>query len=171
MLVSRQSNYYDGGAYSVEIARDLDYAGPGMLAGDWPEEGDYDDPRDAAQAAAQLAERWGEQEGWERWGMPGDPMPITVSMNAMVYPTVKDGMTPEEARAWAQDRYDRMPKCDRCGGPLPDEKERWHLLEEQDYLGDDAPEYCSENCAELAYDDLLREQQEIEYGSLVPRGG
>lgn len=107
--VSRQSNYYDEGAFSVEIARTFDHASPGMLALDLGPEGEYDDPREAAKAALELARVWKESQG-----LGADHIPITLSMNHMVYPTVEDDHT-EDIMEWAEVQYSLLPKCDQCG--------------------------------------------------------
>lgn len=109
--VSRQSNYYSEGAYSVEIARTFEHAGPGMLVGKPTYDrftGSYSDPRDAAKAALELAKVWSAL-------LPGFPhVPITMAMNHMVYPTVEDDHT-DDITEWAEVQYSLLPKCEQCG--------------------------------------------------------
>lgn len=117
--VSRQSNYYDQGAYSVEIASQFDYAGPGMLVAKFADEGcEFDDPREAAEAAVRVSEAWGATIA------NGDPLlPLTIGItlvgNAFVYATVEDSMTAAEAREWAEGEWEAAPKCERCGNLAP----------------------------------------------------
>ena len=110
MIVTRQSNYYDGGAYSVEIAAELDYAGPGALSklysGDFAEE---DDPRELAEVAIQL------RKDWINNNRSIEYIPFTLSMNGILYATVNDGLTASGLRRWAKEQYEKLPKCDYCG--------------------------------------------------------
>jgi hypothetical protein len=104
MLVSKQSNYYDDGAFSVEIAAQLDYVGPGALAGSISQE--FDDPREAAEYAITLRKEW--------WKNDWTWIPFTLSMNGMIYATVNDGLTAAGLRRWAKEQYEKMPKCEYC---------------------------------------------------------
>jgi hypothetical protein len=117
MYVTRQSNYYDSGAYSVELASELNVSGPGALvskyAGEFEE---YDDPREAADVAIRIRKEWQKEEGldYSTWP-PQGVIPFTLQMNDMVYATVNDGLTAAGLRRWANEQYDKLPKCDRCG--------------------------------------------------------
>lgn len=103
--VSRQSNYYDEGAHSVEIAADLDYSSPGMLSPAYQDAGEgqeYDDVREAAAAAVAVAKRWRADVGRKVDG--GLPFRcFTVSMNSYCYPSMGDAMTAPEIVAWARE--------------------------------------------------------------------
>jgi hypothetical protein len=121
MIVTRQSNYYDAGAFSVEIAAELDYAGPGALSskfnGDFAES---DDPREIAEIAIKLRKEWYNSPAKpDVWLLRNDPdapyIPFTLAMNPMIYATVNDGMTAAGLRRWAKERYETMLKCDYCG--------------------------------------------------------
>lgn len=111
MIVSKQCNYYDDGAYSVEIAAELDFIGPGALAGSISEV--FDDPREAAEYAIQLRKEW-IKEGFYT-ALPFH-IPFTLSMNGILYATVNDGLTASGLRRWAKEQYEKLPKCDYCGG-------------------------------------------------------
>jgi hypothetical protein len=115
-FVSRQCNYYDEGAYSVEIALALDVSGPGALVAKYSGElEEYDDPREAASAAIGIAGAWRKDLAQED---KADELPaecFTVAGNALVYPTVADAFTADELTAWAQERYERLPRCEVCG--------------------------------------------------------
>ena len=110
--ITRQSYYYDEGAYGVEIATTRDCISPGALG---PKYGaafcECEDPREAASAAIELAERWRGDVGDAR--LP--PECFTIAASVLVYPTVADAMDAEELRAWAEARFAAMPKCERCG--------------------------------------------------------
>lgn len=144
--VSRQSNYYDDGAYSVEVARRLDCSGPGTLVARYAQlgEGDeYDNPHDAVEAAIAISRAWRGEIG--RASVPFRC--FTIAGNAFVYSTVKDAMTIPELRAWARGEWDALKKCDRCGDPIMGET--WRLVEDPD-IGD----FCSENCCDRAMEDM-----------------
>jgi hypothetical protein len=140
--VTRQSNYYDEGAYSVEIARELDYAGPGALVQKYPGEfEEYNDPREAAEAAIRIARAWRADKG-----LIDVPYELfTLAMNDMVYATVNDAMTSGELREWAQRVYDNMPKCRHCGD-IVNSRALWYPM---DFVGEEEFACCSENCADL----------------------
>lgn len=143
--VTRQSNLYDDGAYSVEIAGAWDYIGPGALVEKYPDEfSEWDDPRDAAEAAIRIARAW-------RADSPGGRVVYTLQMNDICYATVADGMNAAELRQWAQQTWEDVPKCDQCGKPGQD----WRLWDDPDGSG-----YCSEHCCDLAA--FAREEYEAE---------
>lgn len=149
MIVTRQSNYYDNGAFSVEIAAELDYAGPGALSQTLP--GDFaesDDPREIAEIAIKLRKDWynhkivGATPAPER--LTNGTIPFTLSMNGFAYATVEDGFTAAGLRRWAKAKYEKMPKCDYCGD-IP-------ATEYTDYELGDQVTACSEYHAERLFD-------------------
>lgn len=114
-IVTRQSNYYDSGAYSVEIASARDYVSPGALAGSWSE---FEDSREAAECAIRLREDWYKSHPRDYRQSPLDYIPFTLAGSGAllgIYPTVGDGLTAGGLRRWAKDRYASLPKCDYCG--------------------------------------------------------
>ena len=129
--VTRQRYWHENGAQAVEIAARLDYSGPDAVE----IIGEYDDVRDAAEAAIAAADGWG---------------PIVLALNDLVYPVTDDGLTPDECREWAQRRYDALPKCERCGEGFTGSG--WgHDLS-------DGYPFCSEHCADEDYDALLDDE-------------
>lgn len=147
--VSRQSNYYDGGAYSVEIADCLDASSPGALVRDpdLPEEGEFLDPRDAAQAAVDLRKAWSAKTS--------EPIAITLAMPYLIQPTVEDDLTDEEVLAWGQKAWDAAPKCEECG-EITDEADEY-----EDEYGDKHT-FCSDWCGERFFE----RQQNVAYEAL-----
>lgn len=116
--VTRQSNFYDSGAYSVEIAGGLDNVSPGALAqtlnGDFSESSD---PREAVEDAIRLRKEW-IKRGINNPDYMTDgtiPFTLTAASSVGLYPTVEDGLTAAGLRRWAKAMYDRAPKCDKCG--------------------------------------------------------
>jgi hypothetical protein len=142
LYVSRQSYFYDNGALGVEIATQRDTISPGALG---PKYGEaitsYDDPREAAAAAIEVAERWRRDVG--------DRLPqacFTIAASVLVYPTIEDGRDADELRAWAEHRWQAMAKCERCS-EVANARE-WRPLD-----GGDAVVACSESCAEALLSD------------------
>jgi hypothetical protein len=133
--VTRQS---DDGAYSVEIAADRDFSGPGALVAKYAGEFEsFDDPREAAETAIGVAESWRADVGRKVDG--GLPFRcFTIAGNALVYPTVADAFTAPELRQWAIERYAALDKCAGCGQPG---ELTWTRVD--DWTGE---RYCSESC-------------------------
>lgn len=138
--VSRQ-RYWPEGTPIVEVASGgLDYANPDMLVSKYPGEAEeYTDPREAVAAAIAVCKAWradGEKRAKVAHGATGGfTMPF-------------EGCTYREAERWARETYARLPKCDRCGEIRPSDKDAWRLLD--DWSGE---RFCSEQCAELAFED------------------
>ena len=118
-FVSRQQYYYSGDAV-VEIATNsIDSAGADMLGEKFRREGEgdtYADPREAASAAIAILDAWkktnpdvaGIAVGNFSMGFEGEP---------------KD---PGEVTAWAQEKYDDLPKCEcGCGHVIGAEYCKW----------------------------------------------
>lgn len=150
-MVSRQSNWYDDGAYSVEIATQPEFAGPGALARCYHEDfSEYEDPREAAEAAIRLAGRW-------RTLAVGGLLPFrcfTIAGNSMVYATVNDAMSAPELREWAGRVFERLAKCVQCGGLIAGDA--WYPVE---CMGEEEFGCCSESCADSrAYADTDMEE-------------
>jgi hypothetical protein len=110
--VSRQCYFHDEGEYGVEIATARDHMSPDALASRYTEDlGEHEDPREAAEAAIVLAERWRKDVGAERLAAEC----FTIAGNPVCYPTVADALDADQVRAWAARRFDEMPHCERCG--------------------------------------------------------
>ena len=129
-FVSRQ-HYYDGRKV-VEVAQGgTDYANPDMLVVRFKDHGEgkeYEDPRGAVAAAIAICRAW-------RSIMPGR---ISVAHgHTGGYTMPFEDTTFSEARKWAREVYEKLPKCDQCGNLLPKE----HFIVDDDH-------FCSEYCAE-----------------------
>lgn len=138
-FVSRQSYASMGeDALVVEIAGGgLDYSNPGMLVTKFSGEGEeYTDPREAAKAAIEIAQAWRKASGKEitvRYGHTGG--------NTMPF----DEATDEEVTAWAEERYENLPKCPECGDVMGED--RWKPTDM--HVDDEA--CCSESCADKRF--------------------
>lgn len=135
-FVSRQK-YWPEGTPMVEIALGgLDYANPDMLMPKYKNLGEgkeYNDPREAAEAAIQIVRAWrkdGEKRAMVAHGCTG----------GMTMPF--DPCTIKELQKWADELYEKLPKCDGCGGILPEVRNRFGH-----HFSDGYP-FCSERCAE-----------------------
>lgn len=148
MIVTRQTNYYDNGAFSVEIAAELDFAGPGALVRKFPQDfAESDDPREIAELAIKLRKNWtAHLRSWE--ASTGEErreyIPFTLSMNGFAYATVEDGLTAAGLRRWAKAKYEKMPKCEYCGD-IP-------AAEYTNYELDDQVTACSEYHADRLFE-------------------
>lgn len=142
-FVSRQC-YWPEGKLVVEIAcGGLDYANPDMMVPKFRAQGEgeeYQDPREAVEAALQIRRAWAKAEGKNIRSFPiayGSTGGVSLPF---------DPCTQKEAEAWAERLYQKLPKCDECGGLLG--KETW-----TDDFGELT--FCREYCAEKScYRDL-----------------
>lgn len=142
--VSRQSYWHEDGTYAVEIARELDYSGPGALGVKYASLGEgceFTDPREAAKAAIAVREAWlGDLCDRPRNEIPD--VALTLAMNDLVYPVTDDGMTPDELIAWADKIAESMPRCEHCGD----------ICESEGYMDEYGERFsaCSDYHAELS---------------------
>lgn len=97
-IVSRQNGFYDDQP-RIEIATGRDEISPGMLVARYDEEGEYDSPREAVEAAIKLQETLTGMVDEQDW-------PITISGMASLglYPTPDDDWNVEELMKWAEKR-------------------------------------------------------------------
>ncbi len=134
--VTRQLQWPDGTPVVEISAGGMDYTNPDALSAKYPGEFEtFDDPEEAAQAALQILALWradGQPEAQPAYGATG----------GMTMPF--DPCTEEELREWARKTKERLPKCDRCGEPLPKHP--------YIHLDLDGEKFCSEYCANAAYD-------------------
>ena len=147
--VSRQHYYYSG-EYVVEIAfGGIDYSGADMLANGYNEEGEYVDPREAVEAAIAIRKQWKRDQ-------PKPKLKIGIAMGSTggMGLELEGGATVAELRAHAKKAYESVPKCDKCGEII--EGDPVTLC---DYPDED---YCSENCADRAWEEIERMNQEDE---------
>jgi hypothetical protein len=130
----------------VEIASGgIDYANPDMLVAKYAGEGEeYSDPREAVNAAIVIAEQW-------KLDKPDYVISIARGCTGgYTMPFESDDV--ENLKKWAIETYEKLPKCDRCGEILQ-EGSTCRLTDDPDY-----GEFCSENCANMAAEELYREE-------------
>lgn len=132
--VSRQQ-YWPDGTLMVEIAEGgLDYANPDMLRvrfADLGEGCEYTDPREAVEAAIRIAAAWRNTKPRKRVHIGcGHTLGFTLPF---------EGSRIKELRTWAKKTWEKLPKCDWCGKPLPDEQHQ--------YTNDLGNVFCCEYCA------------------------
>lgn len=143
-FVNCQHQYYSGN-YLVEIAYPgIDYAGSDMLATRYSDEGDYDDPREALEAAIKVKECL-------QADYPDEEIGIAFGHFDMVEGEAQDL---EELRAEIEKHYESLPKCDRCG-KLRNEDETYIIYSDPDF-----GKFCSEYCADEMYFENERETTE-----------
>ena len=134
--VTRQHQWPDG-AYVVEVsAGGLDYTNPDALSAKYDGEfEEFADPREAVETAIEIVRAWRKDSKHK----------ISIGVGSTYGMTMPfDEGTFKHAREWAKQVWESLPKCDRCGVPLPDKRERWSA---NDW---DGLEYCGERCAERA---------------------
>jgi hypothetical protein len=144
IYVSRQSYYYSGERVVEVELNGLDYSGADMLSVGYKNLGEgkeYDDPREAIKAAVAIRDAWRKDEPDEEINIA---LGSTGGMGMEIEPTEK---TDDELKEWAEERWNALPKCERCGDVL-DPKDTYHRVDFPDF-GD----FCSENCVEMAIDE------------------
>lgn len=149
-FASRQHYFYSG-LLIVEIAAGgLDYSGADMLVAKYPRLGEgeeYIDPRKAVEAAIAIARAWRKDE-------PGKRIVIghghTMGMGMEF-----EGCSFKAAQKWAEETYEKAPKCDQCGELLPDEKHCY-----TDEFGE--VKLCSERCSEKWQEEQEKANAELE---------
>lgn len=147
-LVTRQSNFYDNGAFSVEIAHGLDNVSPGALASRFTGEfEEFNSPIEAAEVAIRIRKEWAKIPMDSELLSEGTiPFVISGSSAFGLYPTVADGFTAAGLRRWSRKAFANSPKCDYCGDIVP----------KADNYRDDFGEYftaCDDYCAEMILQD------------------
>lgn len=134
--VTRQHQWPDG-RFVVEVSSGgLDYANPGALSRKYRGEFEqFTDPREAASTAIEICRAWrkdGQPNAKVGYGSTGGTtMPF-------------DPCTFEELTAWAQEAWEKIPKCAECGDPLD---EKWGPV----WMHHSERDCCSERCAEKHY--------------------
>ena len=150
-FVSRQ-RYWSEGTPVVEVAAGgLDYANPDMLGFKYRAEGEgeeYTDPREAVEAAIAVCRAW-RADGTRCHVATGATGGFTMPFEPTTF---------RDARAWAERAWERLPKCDGCGKPLPSEREQYRRLD--DWTGE---RFCSERCCERAIE--FDEQCDAEFAA------
>lgn len=143
-FVSRQNYWGEENPLAVEIAAGgLDYANADMLGVAYASLGEgreYDDPREAADAAIAVAEAWRRDSG-----RPADEITVRVGYTGGMSIPFEEG-TDEEARAWAERTRAALPTCPQCGDLMG--SERWVPW---DFAVDDDEACCSQWCCEARH--------------------
>jgi hypothetical protein len=130
--------------YCVEIAvGGIDYANPDMLCMIFSEQGEYDDPLEAAKAAISVRDQW-------KKAAPKLNIRIDYGQTDGNTLPFMDDHSHNEIIQWAKKELEKMPKCDYCGKPY-DEGEEWYH-EFTDF------KFCSEYCADSDYEDCRLDQ-------------
>ncbi len=152
-FVSRQSYWGEEEPLVVEIAQGgCDFAGSDMLA-DGPEFRklgsceEYTDPREALAAAFRIKEAW---EHMLYLDGDHDPVRIETGFTAGFTMPFTSYPSDDDLRKWAQEEWDKLPKCDWCGEAITGDA--WMLWEYVD------SKFCSQYCA----DEFWADQQEEE---------
>jgi hypothetical protein len=117
-FVSRQCYYYSGD-YCVEIQLGgRDCAGPDMLVEKYRSLGEgkeFDDVREATEAAIKIRDVW--QKHLDAPQLEDEAKKVIIGMgNSMGMGVGVEEDTDKNLRARAQKIFDKMPKCDECGG-------------------------------------------------------
>lgn len=158
MFITRQSYWHESGAYAVEIAATLDTSGPDALVAKYAGEmEEYTNPMEAVEAAIHIADKWGEDTD--------EIIPVAISMAGdIVYPSLDDGFDTSDPaemttlRAWAQEKFDAMPKCDRCGSV--ENVTTWHNYD----IGAEVQacgQFCADEMFSTAYTEMEDEQDDL----------
>lgn len=128
--VTRQRQWPEGTAVVEISAGSPDCTNPDALSAKYLGEFEtYDDPREAVETAIAICTAW-------RWDGAPDAQVGYGATAGMTMPF--EACTFQEARAWAQERAERLPKCDRCGDLLPNPP--------YIHLDLDGERFCSEFC-------------------------
>jgi hypothetical protein len=153
--VTRQSQWSTGEDV-VEISfGGLDYTNPDALSAEYAGEfEEFVDPREAAKTALEIAKQW--QADVKKAGKKTKIGVAYGSTGGMTMPFSPQGR--KEILAWANEEYEGLPKCAHCNEPLPDKAKRFTLSDPYDGFGE---EYCSENCADQAYEFYQQEDAKV----------
>ena len=125
----------------VEVAQGgSDYANPDQLCAKYPRLGEgkeFDDPREAIEAAISVC------EAWRADGVPSAKVAFGYTGgNTLPF----EGDEYDSLRQRAEALYDKMDKCECCGGILPDKRKRYmHSYMPGEFV------FCSERCADKDY--------------------
>lgn len=156
-MVTRQCYYYSG-ENVVEVSYGgRDYCGSDALSAKYDGEFEaFDDLREAVEVAIEICRQWrkdGQKDA--RIGVG-----CTMGMGLEI-----EGNTFENARKIAKHAYEKAPKCPMCGGIMPDDEDEWWRFYDEGWESDER--YCSERCAERAYEQDMEYQQEMEEKGMV----
>jgi hypothetical protein len=131
--VTRQCQWPTGDNVVEISAGGIDYTNPDALVQKYPGEfEEFTDPREAAKTAIEICRAWrrdGEKKACVGIGATGG---MTMPFECSNFKAV---------RAWSEQEYEELEKCDYCGEILSEE---WYT----DEFGDSR--FCSEYCVEEA---------------------
>ena len=134
-VVTRQIQWPEG-KHVVEIsAGGFDYTNPDALVAKYPGEfGEFCDPREALKVAFDIAECWQKDEPEKKIGIGagytgGYTMPF-------------ESMDRVDLEQWAQEEYEKLRKCNKCGDFIKGDQYGIYGL---------YAVFCSEYCAEEMY--------------------
>jgi len=150
--VTRQKRW-DDGKNIVEINYGgIDYANPDAYSARYQGEfEEFTNPIEATETAIKIAQQWQKDNpNKEIFIASGFTMGMTMNFEEMTL----NEETFQSLREEAQEEYNSLPKCNRCGDILP---EKTYTLPDYDF----DEEFCSENCANMAYDYYTTEEQEL----------
>ncbi len=141
--VTRQIQWPEGTPIVEVSSGGIDYTNPDALVEKYQGEFEtFQDPREAATTAIAICKAWrldGEKKAKVGHGATGG---MTMPFDAGTFRELLD---------WADETFEKLPKCDRCGDLLPKE---YYTVQELD--GD---KFCREYCAEMAYADAFQEEE------------
>lgn len=156
--LTRQCYFASDQPYVVEISHgDLDSTGSDAYAKHY--KGEFEtlqDPREAVDVALAIATAWKKDK-------PELDIHIahgfTAGSTLQLEPESEDWEENVAAlKKWAAEAWEKLPKCS-CGEPLPEERKQYTLCEPYDDM-DEA--YCSERCAEKAYEFYCQEDAKLQ---------
>jgi len=142
--VTRQCQWPEGN-YVVEVSEGgLDYTNPDALVEEYEGEfQEFADPREAVKTAIRICEQW------RKDGQINASIGVGVTMGFSI---PFEDCSFEYALKWAEEKYEKLEKCARCGEIMEDAKEWWYGGDQYsngDFLLDqDLGKFCSESCAE-----------------------
>lgn len=137
-------HYWPDGEKLVEIAYNgLDYSGPDMVSINSIHEGEYDDPKETAEAAIALSKEWTDCEGIAIGGLAGDILELRDDLQ-------------DSLKEWQESQFKKhWTHCDVCADPMPKNGENWEnyeLPETQEM------NICTENCCDTYAQQQMEEQ-------------
>lgn len=143
--VIRQMQFPDNTEIVEILEGGFDYVNPDMLSPKYDQEGEtFADPRDAVDAAISIYNHW-------RADAPGKDIYIGYG-NTLGYTMPFEASSIPDITAWSEKEYESLDKCDWCGDII--ERDIWRADIPEDFR------FCSERCAENAYNDMFEEEIE-----------
>jgi hypothetical protein len=148
--VSRQHYWHDGTRAVEIVSGSSDNASADMLTPFYRAEGEddtYDDPREAAQAAIRVRNAWVKDVPYGADDAHGVIITGFTTGYGMVVP---EEVSDEELMTWAEEEYQKLPKCGHCGRLLGHD-----CYGNEFTTADNEYPFCSEYCADMAAREFL----------------